>query len=178
MAITAILATTPSLISRNNFTGSVGFEFIAARNINLTFLGRPVGSLFANSHNVKVWRVSDTTEVATASITTSSSTSNGWAYAACTPVTLTSGTKYRIASTETSGGDNWQNESIITGFSVADIGSLVSCFSGTQNVYPSILSVAGNAYVWPNMYEGSSSSLLTQIERGVRGLNRGLYSGS
>lgn len=155
MALTAALGTAPTA-NRNNFSGSVGYQFSAGSDLTITALGRVVGSTFASSHKVILW--SDTgTNLGEVTITTSSPTLNGWAYEMLpSPVSLTHNTRYRIGVTETSGGDNWKDTSILTDYDTSFIGQPYTAYSTTQDAFPNISGgVAPYAFAWPNMYEGS-----------------------
>lgn len=123
--------------SRNNFTGTVGYEFTPSQNITVTGLGRAVSTSMNNSHSVKIWRVSDQSVVAGVTVTTSSATDSlGYKYETLgSPVTLVSGTAYRIGSYETSGGDMWMDIGTISNHSsIAAINMGVWAYG---DVYPS-----------------------------------------
>jgi len=168
MSLTAIVTGSAPTPDRNNYTGQVGIEILTARAMTITFLGRPVGSSFANSHDITIWRESDSVLMGTATVTTSSPTLNGWAYASCGSVSLASGVKYRIVSAETNGGDNWKDESSFTAYSGSDITSVKSCY-GSAGVYPGTVNLSANAFVHLNLYEGSEASPIALFDNMLSG---------
>lgn len=99
--------------ARNNFTGNVGYEFTPNQNITVKALGRAVGigRVMSYNHDIIIWRVSDQSIVAKATLLPSSPhDSLNYKYELLkSPVTLASGTAYRITSSEASGGDKWMN---------------------------------------------------------------------
>lgn len=143
--------------SRNNFTGYVGYQFTPSSNITVTALGRAVSSGMNNSHAVKIWKVSDQSVVASVTVTTSSAADAlGYKYELLgTPVTLNSGTAYRIASYETSGGDRWMDcGSVSNHRSIATI--QYGVHDNGTNGYPSIsYGSAEQGYVPPAFYTGN-----------------------
>lgn len=160
MAFIPIITIAPAVIARNDYTGSLGFSFTAARNLTITYLGRPVGSPFLQTHSVRLWRQSDAVLMGSASISPGAPTLNGWAYSSTgAPVALASGVVYRIASSEYSGGDKWSDFAPLTGYSGADITPGSACYVGTADAYPSITILPGYSYVRPNMYEGDPYSI-------------------
>ena len=144
--------------TRNNFTGSLGFEFTPTQNLTVTALGRSVSGSMNNSHTIYIWQVSNpSSPLTSATVTPSSPTDSlGYKYVTITPVQLTSGTTYRISSDETSGGDNWMDSSSITNHSaIATISQAV--YSSTAGTYPSNTGTGANTgYVPPTFYTGSS----------------------
>jgi uncharacterized protein len=130
--------------SRNSYTGTVGFEFVPSQNLTVTALGRSVSGTMNNSHTIRIWKVADQSVVANVTVTSASSRdANGYAYATLgSGVTLTSGTSYRIASNETSGGDAWRD--------LADISNHGSTASITYGVY-------GDGGNYPDKNWGSSN---------------------
>lgn len=154
MALTAIVTGTPPTPDRNNFTGQVGYEILTARAMTITHLGRAVGSTFAASHVINIWRESDNVLIGSATVLTSSPTADGWAYASCGSVSLSSGVKYCIVVEEANAGDNWKNLASFTAFSGTDITSVRSAF-GNIGSYPNLGFTDNEAYAFPNLYEGA-----------------------
>lgn len=93
---------------RNDYSGTVGFEFVPSAPITVTALGRPISGAMSGSHLLRIWRASDRALVASATVGPASPVDwLGYAYQRLTTaVTLTAGTTYRIASVETAGGDD------------------------------------------------------------------------
>lgn len=123
--------------TRNDFSGTVGFEFTPSQDITISALGRAVSGAMNNSHPIKIWRVSDQSVVAGVTIKPSSpSDSVGYKYELLdSAVTLISGTAYRIGSYETSGGDYWMDIGTISNHkSEADISSAVWAYG--DDTYP------------------------------------------
>lgn len=163
MALTPIILAPPPSPTRNNFTGCLGYRFIASRNITVTYVGRFAGSINSQNHIVNIWRALDASKIASVTITPSHPQQNGYAYAACSSVVLNSGEEYRIVSDENNAGDNWQDNTGITDgvtYTSADINSVRVSFSVTQNTYPTLGgSTTDRAYLVPNLYEGSLYSI-------------------
>ena len=143
--------------TRSNHNGNLGYEFTPAANIIVTALGRPVSGTMANDHTIKIWKVSDQSVVATATVTPTSATDSlGYKYIPLSSsVTLTSGTAYRITSNETSGGDAWMNlGSISNHLTTATVSQAVWA---TGDTYPLNFGGAGEVgYVAPAFYTGSA----------------------
>lgn len=147
-----IITTMPPEALRNDFTGSLGYRFTCNRNIVVTHLGRAVKSPFAQNHAVKLWTDAGVL-LASVEVTPDSEQSGSWRYEGLTPVTLTSGSVYRIAVTEYLGGDNWNDGQPMAG--LYDTGAITinnSCY-GAANSFPDTLVLAGGAYAVPNIYE-------------------------
>jgi hypothetical protein len=140
--------------ARNNFTGCLGFRFKPTRNITIVALGRSVSTSIAANHAVKIWTETPA-EICTVTITPSSLVDAlGYAYETlATPITLVSGTYYRIASDETSGGDKWMDLGTVSNhLNSADIYG--SVFQGTKSAYPFQYGAATDkGYVVPTFYE-------------------------
>jgi hypothetical protein len=144
--------TAPYTGSRNDYTGTVGYKFTPTQNIVVSALGRSVSGTMAYNHVVRIWRESDQAVVASATVTHSSPTDAlGYKYATLgSSVTLTSGTSYRIASEETSGGDQWMDQASLSNhLSIASVD--VACW-GSSGQFPSNNQTAGYGYVPPTFY--------------------------
>ena len=114
----------------------IGYEFIPNQDITINALGRPVSGMMSTSHEVKIWKTSDKSVVAGVTVT-SFSPQDSLGYACeeiVSPVMLRSGVAYRIASAETSGGDQWRDAGDISTHS-----PLVSISTGVwgDGSYPS-----------------------------------------
>ncbi len=126
MSITFITTQTLGTL-RNNFSGLVGFRFAVntSSNITVTDLGRWVVSGNSGSHFVGLYNMVGTGTLLTSATVVTSGAAVGFAYAACTPVTLTAGSTYVVQSTETSGGDQWYDSNTVL-TPVSTIGSILS----------------------------------------------------
>ena len=96
--------------TRNDHTGWAGYEFTPSVDLTVEALGRSVSTSILHDHNLKIWRVSDQSEVASVTVTPASGVFLGYAYEKLpTPIALNSGVTYRIASWETNGGDAFRD---------------------------------------------------------------------
>ena len=139
--------------TRNNFSGTLGFRFTPSRNIIVTALGRSISTAMAADHVVRIWSETPTV-LATVTVTSTSSVDAlGYAYELlATPITLISGTKYRIASVETSGGDKWMDVSIVSNH-LASAAIDSACYAA-GNAYPNTTYGGANqGYVLVTFYE-------------------------
>ncbi|MHB9132386.1 MAG: LamG-like jellyroll fold domain-containing protein [Armatimonadota bacterium] len=143
--------------TRNNHTGYLGYEFTPASSFTVTALGRSVSGAMTQNHAVKIWRISDQTEVAAVTVTPASPVDAlGYKYELLgTEVTLASGVTYRIGSYETSGGDQWMDIGAISGSSLATIDRAIYSVGDT---YPNYTGAAGCAYVPPTFFTGSAGN--------------------
>lgn len=147
---------------RNDFYGCVGYEFQPLQNITVYGLIRGNRTPVTSSHLLKLWRVSDTTELASVDINDSSPLDRfGTPYELlATPLRLTANTLYRIASNESIGGDSWKTNLLLDptyiNTSIFDITKAV--YSSSQSVYPASDASANQGYGIQNiMYlEGGS----------------------
>ena len=156
MPVTPIIEGLPPNTDRNNFTGSMGVRFLCSREIVVVALGRVIGDTFAESHTVKLWNENPTLEGSVV-ITPSSPVASGYAYEMLeTPITLDSGSYYRIASTEVSGEDDWYSDSVAPNPVLSGSCSFThGCYgSGASGAYPNF--VNSSFYAWPNFFEAGS----------------------
>ena len=128
--------------TRNDYTGSVGYEFECLADMTVSYLGRPLNGAMNDTHRVYIWQTSTQMLVAYADITPDSPLDKaGFKVAALdTPVTLQKGEKYRIVSSETSGGDKWYDVRDTEVMQLSgDFRFTTSAYTyqGGQNVYPS-----------------------------------------
>jgi hypothetical protein len=106
----AVTSTTVSGSARNNFSGRLGFQFtVGGDDIDVSSLGRWVTAGNTGTHTVDILSSDGSTVVATASVDTNGASSGQYEYQSITPVTLTASTTYFIVSTESNGGDQWQD---------------------------------------------------------------------
>ena len=131
---------------RNDYTGSVGYEFIPNEDIAIDRLGRAVSNSMNQAHELSLWRVSDQSLIARTTVDASSSVdSHGFANAALEQtVRLDSGTAYRIVSSETSGGDSFRDFSLMENH--LDIASITQAAYGGSSGYPANAFAPGQAY--------------------------------
>jgi hypothetical protein len=139
-AATRLVQGVPASALRTGFTGWVGFAFQTFAPITVTHLSR--WALVSNtaSHNLGLW--GNLGEVlATATADCASVSQDGWVDVAISPVVLPAGL-YRVASSETDGGDQWHDEATYT--LAGGITLLASIYGIT---YPNEPASAGKAYV-------------------------------
>ena len=145
--------------TRNDYTGNVGYEFTPVANTIVKALGRPVSGTMSNNHNVKIWRVSDQTVVASAIVSPASATDElGYKYELlASSVTLSANTSYRITSYETSGGDAWLNYSVLSSHRTS--AAINTSVWSSGDVYP--VSTGGGTdmgHAAPTFYTSGSAS--------------------
>lgn len=153
-ALTGTFVSAPPTPTRNDFGGSLGFRFIAASSWSLKALGRYVGSIFAQSHQVKLWSDGGT-QLASVTITTGSpADGSDWRYEMLgTPYSIVSGTAYRVGVTEFASGDNWQNEAVVgSAFNATYGNTFQGYYSVSANVFPNTSASVLRAYCWPQLY--------------------------
>jgi len=116
--------------------GAWGYEFTPTQDITVAALGRTVSGTMTQNHTIRIWQVSNQSQVASATVTPASSTDgNGYKYVTlATPVTLTSGTVYRIASDEYAGGDTYMNNGYISHLGFATVSQ--AAYASAAGVYP------------------------------------------
>ncbi|MHB9024121.1 MAG: fibronectin type III domain-containing protein [Armatimonadota bacterium] len=162
--------------SKNDATGCFGFEFtVGANPITVTALGRSVSTAMNNSHAVKIWRVSDQTCVASATVLSSSPIDPfGYKNIVITPVTLAANTTYRIVSDETSGGDAWMNLGTVV--SHRNTATITQAVSGTQGLYPTSTAGSTNsAYGLPTFYIDTAPEIAIDNYTGRVSWGKGIF---
>lgn len=99
--------------SRNDYNGSVGYEFECLSDITVTSVGRPLNGAMNQTHKVYIWEVSTLTLLATAEVKPDSSLDEqGFKTARLDKtITLKAGEKYRISGAEYTDGDKWYDVS-------------------------------------------------------------------
>lgn len=99
--------------TRDNYRGFVGYEFTPSQDITVHALGRSVsGGFLKGNHEVRIWRVAANPSMVSSAIIRPNSPIDikGYAYEQLSsPVTLSSGVTYRIASWERVNGDPWRD---------------------------------------------------------------------
>jgi hypothetical protein len=132
---------------RNEFTGSVGFEFVVGSSpLSVKELGRWVVPGNSGSHLVSLLNA-DGSAVPNGSVTVyTAGRPPGFAYSALpTPVTLAAGATYVLMSQEAGGGDQWYD----------NVGTAVSLNSGASGPWATWAS-PGSGYV--GAYNGNGVS--------------------
>jgi len=138
------IMTTVQAGTRNNYNGSVGYEFEALSEMKVSCVGRPENGTMSNPHTIYIWNVETKALMASAQVMPSSALDNGFKVAELDKaITLTAGKKYRIASSETSGGDKW-----------FDIGNLKN--TGDCRITTAVYSNEGAATSYPANEYGSA----------------------
>jgi len=94
---------------RNNYGGSVGYEFECLADMTVSAVGRPLNGEMNQSHTIRIWEVESQALLASATVTPESPLDSlGFKTAQlATPITLKAGTVYRIVSAEEKDGDMW-----------------------------------------------------------------------
>jgi hypothetical protein len=150
------LKNVPSVATRNNYNGVLGHEFTLERPMTIVALGRPVSTIFNQSHQVNLWRVSNTSLIKSVTVSTSSLRYKGYAIEQFNEVELISGVVYRIASTEYTSGDNWADKLVFPSgtYDSNTFSNIRTVYGSTVDAYPNLYdSVFDASHAWPNMYE-------------------------
>ena len=94
---------------RNNYGGSVGYEFEVLSDITVSAVGRPLNGEMNRPHTIRIWEVSTQTLLASAEVTPDSPLDAlGFKTAPLNaPLMLKAGERYRIVSSEEVDGDMW-----------------------------------------------------------------------
>jgi len=94
---------------RNDYGGSVGYEFECLADMTVSAVGRPLNGEMNNSHVIRIWEVSSQTLLASAEVTPDSPLDAlGFKTANLSNnITLKAGEIYRIVSAEEKEGDKW-----------------------------------------------------------------------
>jgi len=102
---------------RNNYGGSVGYEFECLADMTVASVGRPLNGEMNNSHTIRIWQSSTETLLASAEVTPDSPLDTlGFKTADLdTTLTLKAGEKYRIVSSEENEGDKWYDVGVAEG---------------------------------------------------------------
>jgi len=132
---------------RNNYAGSLGFKFtVGSSPMTVSQLGRWVIAGNTGTHTVELVRASDNAVLGSVSVNTAGATPGAFAYTALgTPVALAANTAYYVASSETTGGDQWYDQStILTHASTAVINNAAYTSNGTTWNNPGI---ANSSYI-------------------------------
>ncbi len=107
---TPYITTSGNGTSRNDFTGCVGFTFtVGAANITVTSFGRWITSGNSQTHTIRLFKVSDDSEVTNGTVNASGAPV-GYLYTSITPVVLTAGVAYHILSEEVISQDQWYGD--------------------------------------------------------------------
>lgn len=169
----AVVTAVPATISRNDYTGTVGFRFRAAVDFTVGHIGRVVSVAFAQSHTVSLWSDAGTL-LGSTSVSSASATQHGYAFGPVTPVSLTSGTYYRIASTEFNGGDTWANALAVP--HTSEIDTIMPVYA-SGDAFPAIQipQHSGKGYVWPNLYIADAVTPDAQRRRSQQQIIKGAF---
>ncbi len=144
---------------RNNFTGQAGMEFTTgASPVTVTALGRAYLPGDTQPHSVSLYRASDGTVLASASVpagTTAQPDPLGFTYQTLsTPVTLPAHTTYVLVTSETSGGDPFFDADTTVGLATGIIAIGPAWRSGTTGAFTVYTSSAGHSYGPVSMLTG------------------------
>ena len=94
---------------RNNYSGSVGYEFECLADMTVSAVGRPQNGEMKDSHIIRIWDAASQSLLASAEVTPDSPLDALGFFTAQlpAPIELKAGVSYRIVSAETEGGDKW-----------------------------------------------------------------------
>ncbi|MCL1848977.1 MAG: DUF5011 domain-containing protein, partial [Clostridiales bacterium] len=155
--IQSFLAEAPSG-SRNDYDGSVGYEFECLMDMTVSLVGRPQNGQMNDSHLISIWHAASQ-EVVAAAVVYPDSPLDGAGFKVVEldePVILHEGQRYRIVSAETYGGDRWFDISqagsfLLTGSATVTTAAYTD--SGDPTQYPGNSNAAGaKGYVGPTFY--------------------------
>ena len=95
--------------SRNNYEGSVGYEFKCLADMTVSYVGRPLNGAMNDSHIVYIWDVSTMKLLASGEVKPGSPIdAAGFKVVKLDKeIVLKAGSHYRIVSAEKRGGDRW-----------------------------------------------------------------------
>lgn len=122
---------------RNNQTGELGGEFVLPFPVTISYLGRRVAGVNANDHIVTIWRNSDQSIKARATIVHGSAQDAfNYIWTPITPVVLNAGTLYVISSGEDNAGDQWKDTSLAVAGSLVYAAIIQQRWSAAKGVFP------------------------------------------
>jgi len=126
--------------SRNNYSGTVGYEFEPLSNMKVSYVGRPLNGEMNNTHTIYIWEVNTRTLIASGTVTPHSPLDeNGFKVTQLdNEVELKANQRYRIVSMEQNRGDMWYCVTQASGLVASnDIRITVPVFmDGLNPVYP------------------------------------------
>ncbi len=141
---TAIITSVTLASLRSDYTGWVGCKFtVGGTGIVISSLGRWVVSGNSQTHQINL-RNAGGDEIAVVTVNTSGATAGAFLYGSITPISLPAGGVYYITSKETSGGDQWYDESTVTATSGITVNN--GCYISGQTGIPQT-NQAGKTYV-------------------------------
>jgi hypothetical protein len=146
---TNMFSTFPSTAARSNFDGCLGFFFTVSQTIYVYSVGRLFVSGNVQNHKINIWITTNTvTPLASATIlAATTSDSNNFKYAdLSTPLTLSPGVTYAIASNEYNGGDAWKDYWNMGGTTQSEVTSTHSTFAVAVDTYPAFSDPSTNVY--------------------------------
>src|ERR1051326_8857513 len=103
------ITSSPYTTLRNNFAGCVGLQFtVGTNNLTIVSLGRWVNSGNTQTHTLYL-KDSSGNGLASVAVNTSGATAGQYLDGSITPTTVTASASYFVCTSETSGGDQWQD---------------------------------------------------------------------
>ena len=148
---------------RNDFTAFLGFSFTVSQPLQIDELGRgiPPGTTLNVAHLVQLFKVSDASLVASATVTTNTPTDSlGYLMTPITPVTLAVGEEYAIYCGETAGdGDGWMDAAHVSNHSVL-VTILGGCY-GEDPTHPGIMPPVQHTYGVNASYDSPTFRILS-----------------
>jgi hypothetical protein len=141
---------------RTDSQSSVGFQFIAAAAITVSQLGRWDKTGSSGTHTLTLYDTVAASVIASVSITNSGS--NAFRYGTLSsPVTLVSGRKYSVESSE-GGGDGWYDHNTVLAYDAA-IGDITNAVFG----HTSTDSTDGHSYGVLDLTTAEANTILPAI---------------
>ena len=128
---------------RNDFTGTVGYQFEVLADCTIHSLARWVLAGNSSVRNVKLWSDAGAL-LASTSVNLSNFSSGDWAEAAISPITLNGGELYRISSYETINQDEWYDLAVPLSEDNIDV---IKAYYSLTDSFPNIVSSTFRVYV-------------------------------
>ncbi len=153
----SFIAAIPAPVSRNNFTGCLGFQFKVASSISVARFGRYFIAQNTHNHRIDLWDVAaHVLPIATGTVlAASASDADGFKWVDITPITLDPAKTYRIAVAETNTEDMWKDEwnaNTLPVINTAVFTTSASVFgAGVPGTYPANTAGATTIFTTPAM---------------------------
>jgi hypothetical protein len=119
--------------TRNDFAGFTGMKLtVGANNLSVSSVGRVCIAGNTQTHTVELVNAGTNAVVGSANVNMAGCTPGTLVYATlASPITLTAGTGYYLASQESNGGDMWYGYGTLTSAAVAQAINSAYLFAGT-----------------------------------------------
>jgi hypothetical protein len=162
-------ATPPTTATRNDTTGSFGFEFQVTQNITVSRLGRLYVAQNTQDHVLRLWQLSVGQLASGTVLTASASDASNFKWVSITPIMLTPGPWYALTEDDTSGGDDWKDLWSAAASMQSVFSKVSSAWTGTQGQYPvnGGQNQNGEMFGTPALWYSASSRLLSLRRKAV-----------